>query len=514
MGTGRRILTNAVAMYGRSLLVLFLVLFSSRWILLALGAVDFGLFGVVGSITVFITFLNTVMSMSAARHLAFAMGECRKMPPEAGADSLKRWFNASLSIHIVVPAVLVLVGYPVGVYAVRHWLTIPPDRVAACVWVFRFSVLTAFVSMSTVPFSAIYLARQKIAEQSAYDVLSSILNFVFAYSLLRYQGDGLCYYACYKMGISVLVSTVFVTRALVSFPETRVNVAYWWDRDRVRQLLGYASWNFFGALGWMVKDQGLYIIANKAFGPVVNAAMSVAGQVSGQVTALANSVMSALTPEITSTEGAGDHAKTVRIAFTSCRMAALLCMVFMIPLCFEMQYVLNLWLKNPPAWSALFCQLTLLGWFLHALSTGHAIAMGAVGKIRDYQLSIGGGMILCLPVAWTCCHYGLPPWCILVVSVLTMAFCSFGRVLWAKPLAGMAIGQWFREVFNPVALSCALVSMPLALLVWLLPSNFFRLCLVSAVGGLGVVLTGWIFVLRPEERNYFVVRIKARVSIK
>ena len=47
----RRIVLNIVATYGRSLYTLVLGVFSSRWVVMALGDVDFGLFGVVGGLT-------------------------------------------------------------------------------------------------------------------------------------------------------------------------------------------------------------------------------------------------------------------------------------------------------------------------------------------------------------------------------------------------------------------------------------------------------------------------------
>lgn len=510
MSTGRRILTNAVATYARSILVLFMVLFSGRWILQSLGPVDFGLFGVVGTITVFITFINTVMAASASRHLSFATGQCRGNAD--CADSLCRWFNASLSVHVVVPLILVLIGYPIGVYAVRHWLVIPPERIEACVWVFRFSVLSAFVTMSTVPFTAVYVARQRIAEQAIYDLASSVVSFVFAYSLLSYKGDRLLYFSFYKMGIVAGIAAIYVARAWAAFPETRIRFALWWDKAKIQELIGFASWNFFGALGWMVSSQGIAIAGNKFFGPVVNAALSVAGQVSSQVTALANAVMTALTPEIVSTEGSGNRERTVQLAFTTCRMTTVLNMLFMIPLCFEMKYILTLWLRNPPEYSVVFCQLTLLGWFLHSLSTGHAIAMGAVGKIRGYQLSLGLVMMLSLPAAWLGCKAGLPPWSILVASVSALGACSLGRVIWAKFLVDMSVVQWAKEVFFPTALAGALVMLPLAGIALLLPPSFWRLLLTAGASSLLILITGYAIILSPFERAYIGSKMRSRFN--
>ena len=42
-----------------------MALFSSRWVLNSLGQSDFGLYSVVGSIIVFIVFLNSVMAFAS-----------------------------------------------------------------------------------------------------------------------------------------------------------------------------------------------------------------------------------------------------------------------------------------------------------------------------------------------------------------------------------------------------------------------------------------------------------------
>jgi O-antigen/teichoic acid export membrane protein len=508
MSARRTVLINTGATYFRSLVVLFLSLFSGRWVLQALGNVDFGLSGVVGAMVVFVTFLSTVMAMSTSRHLSFAMGQQRL--GNRDREDVRAWFNASLSVHVVVPLVLLLFGYPVGIWMIRHWLVIPADRLEACVWVFRISVFSSFFAMVSVPFRAVYVARQRMAEQAFYELVATVLKFFLAWTLLSYCGDRLVYYTCCTAVISVAVVAVFVARAWMAFPETRICLSYWGDRGKIRELAGFASWNLFGALGWLVNGQGIAILANRFFGPAVNAAMNVAAQVSGQVTALSNAVISALTPEIVTTEGAGDRERAVRLAFTSCRLAALLNMVFMIPLCFEMNYVLTLWLRHPPEYSAVFCRLALFGWFLNSFSTGHGIAMAAVGKIRGYQLSVGIGMMLSLPLAWLGCRAGFPPWSVFVCSALAIGGCSLARVVWARVLVAMPVGQWFSGVFFPVVLSCLLAAVPLVLFVMVLPASFLRLVLTSSVGCVLVGLSGWFLILSSYERMFLRVKLAAR----
>ena len=60
MSPNRRIFLNIAATYGRSLYALVCGLFISRWVLAALGKTDFGLYGVVGGMTVIVMLAYTM----------------------------------------------------------------------------------------------------------------------------------------------------------------------------------------------------------------------------------------------------------------------------------------------------------------------------------------------------------------------------------------------------------------------------------------------------------------------
>ena len=508
--TKQRIFINTMGSYLRSLVSLFLGIFTARWVLLALGATDFGLFAVVGTIITFITFINSVMSMSASRHLAYAIGQARG-GEEGGREDISRWFNAALSIHVLIPLLLIAVGYPIGVFVIRHYLVIPPERLEACVWVFRFSLFNAFFSMASVPFSALYIARQRIAEQSMYGVCSTVAYCGLAYLMLSYGGDRLIFYAGYMTTVSLVMTMVYVLRSWFIFPESHVRLAYWWDATRVQALFSFASWNALGAFGWLVKNQGLTVLVNCFYGPRVNAAMGVAQQVSGQVNSLSNALMSALTPEIVSTEGSGNREKMLRLAMSANRFASILLLFFALPLCCEMDYVLTLWLKHPPEWSVIFCLLTLLGLFFNNLTTGHAIAMGANGKIAGYQITMGGMLVLALPFAWLGCRLGLQPWIVLTVSAAVLGGLSLGRALWAKKLIAMPIRPWLLGMLPRFLLLIILEVCVLLPIRLLLTASLGRLFLVSALSGMMTLVGAVGLILSPEERGFVVSKIRAKL---
>ena len=86
----------------------------------------------------------------------------------AALEETRKWFTTAVVLHTTLPMLLMLAGYPAGLWAVRHFLVIPPDRLADCAWVFRFVCASTFVAMACVPVQAMYTAKQYIAELTVY----------------------------------------------------------------------------------------------------------------------------------------------------------------------------------------------------------------------------------------------------------------------------------------------------------------------------------------------------------
>ena len=145
MTTSQRILFNALASYGRTMFAMLLGLFSSRWVLASLGSIDYGLMAVVGSLIVFISFLNGISSTACARFFALSIGR-------NDIEETNWWFNTALSIHVVLPIILIIIGFPIGEWAIDNFLSIPSDRLDTAHWVFRFSLVAMFFTMSSTPF--------------------------------------------------------------------------------------------------------------------------------------------------------------------------------------------------------------------------------------------------------------------------------------------------------------------------------------------------------------------------
>jgi len=502
MKSSTRIILNTLATYGQSVFALFVSLFSARWVLQALGQSDFGLYGVVGSIVLLITFLNGGMSVGVARFYAYSIGRGHNLPEEQAVDDLKRWFNTALSIHLVLPFLLILIGWPVGEYAIQHWLTIPPDRVEACIWVFRISLATAFMNVFSVPFTAMYAAHQLITELAFFGILSSCGTFTGAWFLLHVQSDRLIVYALYMMAISAGTPLIQIIRAAVKFKACRVRLSYMYNKRYLKELFGFVGWKMFGMSCVVLRGQGTPMLINLHFGPLLNAAYSIAYRLSTQAASLSAAMMGALQPALTAAEGKGDRQKMLGIAMQACKFGTLLVLFFVIPLTLEMDTLLYLWLKTPPEYAGGLCQWMLAMLVVDNMTSGPMLAINAFGKIAAYELIQGSFFLLALPLMWLFFKMGLGPISIgYALFISNLVYC-IGRLLFSKHLLEIPVSGWVRQVAVPVLALIAGSATAGWGVMQVVEAGFFRLCLTTGITGIVTLAIGWFWLLNRGERLF------------
>ena len=501
MSPNRRIFLNIIATYGRSLYALVLGLFTARWVLEALGQVDFGLYGVVGGLTAFIAFFNGLLATAVGRFYAVSIGAAQKNSSE-GLESCRQWFSIAVFIHTVIPIILMMIGYPIGEWAVRHWLIIPPDRIESCVWVFRFVCISCFIGMVNVPFQAMYTAKQYIAELTIYSFATTTLNFLFLYYMVSNPGDWLAKYALWGMLMSVIPQLIICIRAIIVFPECRFKLSYVWSTDKFKLLLYFISWWAFGCFGGVLRGQGIQILINKFFGARVNASMTIANSLNSHTMTLSSAMTGAFQPAIVSSYGAGDYDKMRALAYRACKFSMLFILIFMLPLALELREILRIWLVNPPEYIYGLCMVIFVMTLIDQSAVGHMLAVNARGKIALYQSVLGTSLLLSLPLAWLFCYLGFGVYFVAVALLISMTFCAWGRVWFARSLVGMSARYWAFSIVLPVV-----VILVIAIAVGLSPrlfmeESFLRIIMTTTLCEVTFIPLVWFILLDKSERQF------------
>lgn len=505
----KRIVLNVVATYARSLYALVIGIFTSRWLLMSLGEEDYGLFGVVGGLIGFVSFLNVFLSGSIGRFYALAVGQSMVPGHENdGLEECRRWFSLAVAIHAVAPALLVLAGYPLGVWAVENFLNIPPDKIAVCVWIFRFTCFSCVINMVSVPFSAMYTAKQEIAELTIYGFVQTTATFAFIAWMVMHPGEWLFKYALASFIIANVPQLIIMARAAFCYQECRFRWRYCRDVHGLLQLISFSGFQSISTFGIMLSGQGVAIVVNKYFGAAINASMAIANSVKNHANSLSGSLVQAFMPAITNECGKGDLEKMRRYAFQACKYGMILVLVFIVPLAMEIEYIINLWLKNPPPFVPFFCLCVLYTMLVDKSVCGHHAAIMAMGRIAGYQICNGIALGLIFPMAWAFTACGLGAWGIGLSFVVDGTIYSLSRLYFARKNSKMSVRFWLIKVMLPVMMT-SVVAAGAAVLprLWMEPA-FLRLCLTTSVFEVVFLSVTVFWVLDHEERYSLLTMIR------
>lgn len=502
MTPNRRIFLNIVATYGRSLYALVIGLFTARWVLMTLGKSDYGLYGVVGGLTAFISFINNIMAVSVGRYYAYAVGKAKICGSEnQGLEECRQWFNAAVVFHTFLPVVLMVIGYPLGEWAIRNFLVIPPERIEKFVWIFRFTCVNCFWGMISVPFNAMYTAKQYIAELTVYSFVKTTLNFFFLCYMVSHPGDWLIRYGLWNCLLGIVPAVIITVRAYLVFPECRFNVKYMRSFSHLKELSGYAGWYAFGMTGNLFRYQCLPILVNKFFGPMQNAAVAVANSLASHTKTLSGSLVGAFSPAITNSLGAQKKVEAVKLLHRTCKFGALLVLPFCVPLSIEVSEVMRLWLKDPPEASPVLAVGIMISLVLEKITVGHWVAISGNGKIALYQFLIGVNYIMSVPICWVMFAYGISVYAVAYTLVIIMIGAIIIRVWMLKYYLGVSPSYWAWRVFVPLLVStCAAVAAGCLPRLFLAPS-FSRIVLTTVVSELVLLPLSWFYVLDREEQS-------------
>ena len=503
MTQNRRIFLNIVATYGRSLYALVLGLFTARWALMALGQVDYGLMGLVGGLIAFVTFLNGLMAGAVSRFYAFAVGETQRTGNyENGLENCRRWFNVAIFIHALLPTVLVAVGYPCGIWAIEHYLAIPPDRIDACVWVWRFSCVSAWIGMVNVPFSAMYQAKQEIAELTIYGFATTTLNACFLYYMITHPGFWLVKFSAWSCILGALPQGLICMMALVHYRECRFRFRYLWDVSRMKDLSIYAGGRFICAFSYMVRSNVVAVLINKCLGPAKNATMSIGTAVSVHAMTLSSALVGAFAPAITNAAGANDGDRMRALTFSMCKYGTVSILIFAIPLIIEIDNVMQIWLSTPPRGVAPLCACLLFDAAISKLVDGHWMAIFAMGKTFAFNVAESVGCYVSFFLIWSLILLGLD-----VVSVgLGIVVCSVYtigiKLYWGRRICGLSIRYWLWHIMLPVLFVVVVAAAVACVPRILMAESFLRVLLTVLVSESVFLPLTWRYVLEAPERRF------------
>ena len=441
----KRIAKNTLVLYVRMLFLMAISLYTSRVILQALGVEDFGVYNVVGGFVALFAIFSKSLSSAASRFLNFTMGRGDK-------ERLADVFSTTFIIHAVLAILIALLAELVGVWFVNEKMVISPDRLEAANWVFQFSVLTFCFNLITVPYHAAIIAHERMSVFAYISIFEGVGKLLICYLVMASPIDRLVCYAILMFLIHIGITLMNIWYCRKHFEECILRSVS--DKSLMKEIFSFASWNMIGSSSAILRNQGNNILINLFFGPVVNAARAVANQVLHAVHAFVENFYTALKPQITQSYANGNRSYMMTLIFQGSRLAYYMLLFLCMPILLNTEYLLHLWLKTVPDHSVLFVQLTLVFTMIESISSPLITAQLATGRIRNYQLVVGGLQIMNVPISYVILKMGGIPETILYVTIFISVCCLCARLYMLKD--GIHLRVW--DFIVKVLLNIFLVS--------------------------------------------------------
>lgn len=423
----KQIVKNTFFLYLRMIVVMGIGLYTVRAILSLLGVVDYGIFNVVGGVVALFSFINSTLTTASQRYFSIelAKGDFKK---------LNEWFCLNITAFSFFIIFFFIIAESIGLWFVNTQLTIPPERIYAANLVYQFSIISFCFSFISVPYNALIIAHERMSAFAYISIIEALLKLGIVFVLSVISWDRLVIY-----GLLTLLSTCGITLSYVfydhrHFLESRYRL--YWNKEELMELVNFSGWHLLGTFSVVVRSQGINILLNVFFNPVVNAARGVAQYVYSAVTQLSSNFFVAVKPQMYKSYALGDREGLNTLIMRSTTMCTFLVSILIFPVLANTRFVLSLWLTEIPDYAVIFTQLVLINGIIDS-SSGCTIAPAlATGKIGRFQMITSIPVILNLPISYIALKMGAEPTATMVVSIVL----SYITVLVKAYMLKMMIG--------------------------------------------------------------------------
>lgn len=474
-------------------------LYTSRVILNVLGASDYGTFNVVGGVVTMLSFVTASLSSASSRFITFELGK------ENG--NAEKMFRCTTTIFYIFAIVGFIIAETIGLWFVQTQLNIPAGRETAAFWVYQFSIITFVISLISVSYNALIIAKEKMNAFAYISIYDGLARLAILYLIAVMPIDNLIAYAGLLALVQLSVRVIYTIYCKRSFNES--NGKWLWDSNISRQIFSYAGWTVSGHLAIVSYTQGINILLNIYFGPIVNAARAIATQVQTALAQFYANFQTAIRPQVIKNYAQGNMEYVHSLVLRAGRISFMLSILFSVPFVTFAEYVLNLWLVNPPEHTVAFVRLTMIAGISNSLSHHTLMAIHATGNLKKFQICEGGCLLTILPVSWFLLKYfHVAAEAIIIVYVVIEVLTQFVRVYIVYPKIGLQIKYFYSKILAPSLLTLTLCVIPAYLMYrYAYPEDFLSFAsltiLLLVIECLIIVACG----LDRSERNMIMSRI-------
>lgn len=487
----KRIAKNTIVLYVRMFCSMVISLFTSRIILDSLGVDNYGIYNVVGGFVAMFALMSSALTNSISRFLTFELGK-------GDTEKLRRVFSTSLNVMFALSIVVLFVGETVGMWFLNFKVNIPIERMSAANLVYQLSIATFIMGLISVPYNASIISHEKMTAFAYIGIFEIAMKLVIVYTLYVSPFDKLKIYAILLFLLSLSIRFIYGIYCNRHFKETRYSFIF--DEPLLRQMTGFAGWNFLAQSAYQLNGSGVNLLINIFFGVTLNAARGIAYQVNNAVCQFTSNFMVALTPQITKSYAAGELVEMHKLIFRGAKFSYYLTLLFLIPICIETEYILNLWLIEVPDYTVSFVRWTLYITAINMFSGTLISALHATGNIKRYMIIVGLVEVTNFPLTYLAFKLGAPPLYSYYIYFGVYFVLMFLRLYLIKDLIKMSGRAFFSEVYVKSAVVTVFAAILPLTLMFIMPDGFLRLITIGLVSAVSTVWSVYAFGFTIEEK--------------
>ena len=486
-------------LYIRMIFIMGVTLYTSRIVLVALGVDDFGVYNVVGGLSASFVFFSSALTNATQRFLNFEHGI-------GNSKKLNDIFNLSLLIYTFIAFVIVIIGVIFGTWFIRSKMTIPASALnAACIVLYAtlFSLLFSFIGSV---YESVLIARENMKIYAYLGIIDAFGRLSCAFIITLVPTNRLAIYAILLCIIHVLPKLALIIYCKSHYSET-INHFYW-NKELFKQLFSFAGWNIYGTGVWMLNQQGINILLNIFFGPVVNAARGITSQITSAISNLSVNFFTAVRPQIIKNYAAKQYDDYTQLIYSSSKYSVYLVWLICLPLWLKCDYILTLWLKDVPEYTTLFVKWVVGFILIDTLNNPLWSGIQAVGNLKKTILYGSTYYLLVFPVSYLLLKHGGAPWVVYPILIFfrgTYLIIVFRILASYVPLKG---SLYLSQVLLPIILTLCLSFIVGAFLNPFFEDNFLQLSLFVMITIFLNFLTIFCVGLSTLERNILIKKLK------
>ncbi|MBO7114678.1 MAG: lipopolysaccharide biosynthesis protein [Bacteroidaceae bacterium] len=482
----QRIAKNTLLLYLRMLIVMMVALYTSRVIIDALGKEHFGIYDAVGAIVMMVSFVSSTMSSACQRYYSYEM-------TNGSSSGLKIVFSLSLTVFFILTAVIILLSETAGLWFLNHRMDVG-GHIEAAHWVFQFSIFSFTMIMLRTPYLGMVVAKEKMKVFAYLSLFEAFASFAIALLLSHTHDDKdfrLILYAGLMAGIQLMTSAFYWIYCRIFYQECRFR--FYIDREKFKEMFSYAGWNLIGSSADVFKSVGLNLLLNATFGTLVSAARGVANKVFSTITQLNVNFFTAVRPQIYKSYAANEMDDMRKLICQSTRFSFFLLLLLALPILLETDFILPIWLRgrNVPDHAYILTQLMVIDGLLNCFTSPLAASVQATGNLRNYQLVIGGTLLLILPLSYVGVTYlDYPPASVFIISIIVTIITQFERIWFVRKQIRLDVRYYLRTVRLPILLVAGISSaLSIGLKTWIQELQFRA----DWIGPILVILASMLF---------------------